>query len=221
MTEEDWLRGDNPAGMVSFLRRRKSSDRKLRLFGCACCRRVWDRLPGEASRDAVEAAERFADGQAGRKDLVAALRACREAAHDPGVMVAAVSLQKAALWGPYNARVQAAGAGPLEASQLAAHTAAMGVEGLAQGRLLHDLFGNPFRPVTADPAWRTADVSRLALAAYDERGFPSGELDLARLGVLGDALEEAGADAGLVAHSRSTGPHVRGCWAVDVALARG
>jgi hypothetical protein len=39
--------------------------------------------------------------------------------------------------------------------------------------------------------------------------------------VLADALEEAGADAGLLAYLRSPGPHIRGCFAVDLALARG
>jgi hypothetical protein len=39
--------------------------------------------------------------------------------------------------------------------------------------------------------------------------------------VLADALEEAGCgDAGLVAHCRSAGPHVRGCWGVDLLLKR-
>jgi hypothetical protein len=37
-----------------------------------------------------------------------------------------------------------------------------------------------------------------------------------RLAVLADALEEAGcADALLLAHLRSPGPHVRGCFALD------
>src|SRR5688572_16857480 len=39
-----------------------------------------------------------------------------------------------------------------------------------------------------------------------------------RLSVLADALEEAGATGELVAHLRSPGPHVRGCWALDLVL---
>jgi hypothetical protein len=50
------------------------------------------------------------------------------------------------------------------------------------------------------------------------RQFPSGELDPHRLAVLADALEEAGAPAELVEHLRSPGPHVRGCWPVDLCL---
>jgi hypothetical protein len=38
-----------------------------------------------------------------------------------------------------------------------------------------------------------------------------------RLPVLADALEEAGCgDEGLLAHLRSPGPHVLGCWAIDL-----
>ena len=61
----------------------------------------------------------------------------------------------------------------------------------------------------------------LAQAAYDERELPAGTLDTARLGVLADALEESGCDqADLLAHLRGPGPHVRGCWAVDLLLGK-
>jgi hypothetical protein len=89
--------------------------------------------------------------------------------------------------------------------------------------LLRDMVGNPFRPVTVNPAvlaWNDAVIVRLARAAYEERHLPSGELDLQRLAVLADALEEAGAPAELVAHLRSPGPHVRGCFAVDLCLGK-
>jgi hypothetical protein len=98
---------------------------------------------------------------------------------------------------------------------------ALGTDDL-QPALLRDIFGpTPFRPVAFDPALRTPLVVSLAEAAYAERMLPSGELDPHRLAVLADALEEVGADAGLLAHLRSPGPHVRGCFAVDLALARG
>jgi hypothetical protein len=39
--------------------------------------------------------------------------------------------------------------------------------------------------------------------------------------VLADALEDAGcSDAGLLGHLRSPGPHVRGCWALDLVLGK-
>ncbi|MGH7224855.1 MAG: hypothetical protein ACRELF_16650, partial [Gemmataceae bacterium] len=84
--------------------------------------------------------------------------------------------------------------------------------------LLRDVFGNPFRPVTLTAAYRTPTVISVARAAYDERQLPSGELDLHRLAVLADALEESGAPGDLVAHLRFPGSHVRGCFAVDLCL---
>jgi hypothetical protein len=43
-----------------------------------------------------------------------------------------------------------------------------------------------------------------------------------RLPILADALEDAGCDDGdLLAHLRGDGPHVRGCWALDLVLERG
>ena len=38
--------------------------------------------------------------------------------------------------------------------------------------------------------------------------------------VLSDALEEVGASGDILAHLRSPGPHVRGCWAVDLVLGK-
>ena len=83
------------------------------------------------------------------------------------------------------------------------------------------MVGNPFRPVTLAPGWQTPEVVALAQAAYDQRELPAGQLDPARLAVLADAVEEAGcADADPLGHLRGPGPHVRGCWAVDLLLGR-
>jgi hypothetical protein len=88
----------------------------------------------------------------------------------------------------------------------------------SQASLLRDIFGNSFRPLLFDPAHRTPTVIFLAQAAYDERHLPSGELDPHLLAVLADALEETGATSELLAHLRSPGPHVRGCWLLDLVL---
>jgi hypothetical protein len=95
-------------------------------------------------------------------------------------------------------------------------------EAKAQAALLRDIPGNPFRSVPLSPAWQTPQVVALAQAAYEQRGLPAGTLDVARLAVLADALEEAGCDqADLLDHLRGPGPHVRGCWAVDLLLGKG
>jgi hypothetical protein len=94
----------------------------------------------------------------------------------------------------------------------------------AQRRLVDEVFGNPFRPATLEPAllrWNGGTIPRLAAAAYDERTLPAGALDPVRLAVLGDALEDAGCtDPSLLAHLRVPGPHVRGCWTVDLLSGR-
>jgi hypothetical protein len=84
----------------------------------------------------------------------------------------------------------------------------------APAELLRDIFGNPFRPVTADPSWLTSTVVALARGIYDDRAFD-------RLPILADALQDAGCDhADILAHCRSDDPHARGCWVVDLLLGK-
>jgi hypothetical protein len=83
-----------------------------------------------------------------------------------------------------------------------------------QCAVLRDVLGNPFRRATADPAWLNSTVVQLASGIYVEGAFD-------RLPILADALEEAGCDdQALLEHLRGPGPHVRGCWALDLLLAR-
>jgi hypothetical protein len=62
MTESDWLNSTNPVAMLDHLRGR-GSDRKFRLFACACCRLIWDRFPDQANRDLVTTVEEYPDGK--------------------------------------------------------------------------------------------------------------------------------------------------------------
>jgi hypothetical protein len=79
---------------------------------------------------------------------------------------------------------------------------------------IREIFGDPFRPVVVAPDWLTADVVAHATGIYLDRAFD-------RLPILADASEEAGcADAGVLAHCRSSGLHVRGCWVVDLLLSK-
>jgi hypothetical protein len=82
----------------------------------------------------------------------------------------------------------------------------------AQALVVRDIFGNPFRPPGVAPAWRTGTVRALTDDIYAGRAFD-------RLPILADALEEAGcANADILSHCHSSGPHVRGCWVVDLVL---
>jgi len=84
MTEQEWLECKDPAKKLCLFRGRLRNgfNRKIRLFACACCRRIWDRFVDERSRMAVEVAERYADGEATDEELstasIAASQAHRE-----------------------------------------------------------------------------------------------------------------------------------------------
>jgi hypothetical protein len=80
--------------------------------------------------------------------------------------------------------------------------------------LLRDIFGNPFRPVTFAPEWRTEAAVGIAAKMYDSRDFGN-------MPILADALQDAGCEhADILAHCREPGTHVRGCWVVDLVLGK-
>ena len=69
MTDAEWLACTDPHKMMGHLRD-KMSDRKLRLFACACCRQVWHLLSDELSRKAVDVAEKFSDGAISNEEAI-------------------------------------------------------------------------------------------------------------------------------------------------------
>lgn len=86
-------------------------------------------------------------------------------------------------------------------------------EHVARG-LIVCVLGNPFRPVVADRCWLTFTVIGVADSIYTDRAFD-------RLPILADALQDAGCEAAeLLAHCHGSGPHARGCWAVDLVLGK-
>jgi hypothetical protein len=200
MTEAEWLASTDPRPMLEFLRG-KASERKLRLFAVACCRQDIDLMENAFNRLTLEASEDNAEGQVSRKELKAIRRAAWEALDD--------SEPKAA-W-------EAAGSRAWEAVSATLWRLGPFSDKTCQVALLLDIFGNPFRPVTLDPAvltWNGGTVPKLAQAIYDERRFSD-------LPILADAIEEAGcSEPAILTHCRSEGPHVRGCWVVDLILGK-
>ena len=200
MTEDEWLTCVEPVPMLEFLRG-KVSDRKLRLFAVGCWRVV---LPfyGRWSREAVEIAELFADGRGTREDL---LRVWQQTRKSPRTV---------ALYDAFQAARRMTRGADQCAAQAYRSGAIPPVNFPIDTTFLRDIFGNPFRPVVADPAWLTPTVVSIAEAIYRDRAFD-------RLPILADALEEAGCtNADLLLHCRQPGEHVRGCWAVDLVLGK-
>src|SRR5437870_4250225 len=84
MTETEWMACADPEPMLAF-RGARASDRKLRLFACACVRRIWGLVTEESSRSKLLTAEAFVDGRISQEVLegVQAL-ADEEALAEPG-----------------------------------------------------------------------------------------------------------------------------------------
>jgi hypothetical protein len=233
MTEAEWLTAADPTPMLGFLEG-KVSDRKLRLFACACCRMVWHLLPDERTRGAVEAAERFADGLADAAELedarLAASARCRFGGGAPYAAAECAETGDAG-WHALAAAAYAAKAAarrrpkgpppgwlshyglPENLYARSEHSARKAVN-LAHAALLRCLLGNPSRAVAPDPGWRTSTVVQIASGIYADQAFD-------RLPILADALQDAGCDhPDVLAHCRGEGPHARGCWVVDLLLGK-
>jgi hypothetical protein len=163
-------------------------------------------------RNAVEVAERFADGSATVEELGAAKRASDTALKKLNTETAAAALRKSVLSGLGASAYAIA----LRARRWKA-TAIADIGQDTQTSFLRDLVGNPYNRSTIEPAWRSwndGTVARLAQAMYDARAFDG-------MPVLADALEEAGCRSpDIVEHCRGPGPHVRGCWVVDLLLGK-
>jgi hypothetical protein len=78
MTEQEWLSSTDPEPMLWFVRG-TATDEDLRLFACACCRRIWHLLIDGRSRRAVEVAEKYARGEVGLTKLLRARWLAEEA----------------------------------------------------------------------------------------------------------------------------------------------
>ncbi len=229
MTEPEWLVSKDPAVMtrrllhgpmkvVRPISRPAVSDRKLRLIACACCRAVWPLLTDKRSRTAVEVSERFADGLATPRKMLAVHADLTRRTDTGGMSTFTWSLSSPSCalaelieWAFSSERPTYPS--PAEAADI-----------------FRDVIGNPFRPVALPlgPTCRncaapygerqyecdcrgtghqpcpylTPLIVSLAQAAYDNRA-DDGALEPDRLLILSDALEEAGcADEEVLMHLR-------------------
>jgi hypothetical protein len=219
MTERDWLASNNPVRLLEHALPR-SSHRKLRLFAAACARSVLPVLHDEeAARTtrAIELVEQITEDGTGADQL-------RQLANEffggpagtyagtgwpsiPSIALARSAVARHVRWTARRIIESGYAAGR---SRVARRQLSLG-----WSHLLRDLFGPSFScPITADPRWLTSDALGLARGIYDERAFD-------RMPILADALLDAGCDQEeLLTHCRSAGPHVRGCWAIDLILGK-
>jgi hypothetical protein len=176
------------------------SDRKWYLLGIAVWRQSSDRLDNGSKR-VIELCEQYAEGAIPLHQLVAATE---EAGH-------------------FDLDTEPSGIPRLYAREDVSNAFAFANKGVVfAGKrpitgLVRCVLGNPFRTVTFDPVWLAGNdgaVMKIAQASYRQGDF-------ARLPILADALEEAGCDsADIFSHLRGPGPHVRGCWPVDLILGK-
>jgi len=235
MTEADWLVSPAPDALLAFLEGRVS-DRKFRLFACACCRRIHHLLTERSCRRAIDVAERFADGAASVEELNAAFTAAQHAkplftdanwaaawtaapnavqAASETAAQAAQSVANIASKAVKDSAWAAVCAGAPEESRSAAWTRfesvsadARHADELEQAVLLREMVGNPFRPAGDAPSW-SSTIVQLAEALYcgEDCAF-----------AMHDALLEDG-HTELAGHFQ-VARHPRGCWAVDRILGK-
>jgi hypothetical protein len=263
MTDAKWLAGAEPQKVLLALARDGVSERKRRLFACACCREAVRLIPDDRALRAVEIAERLVDGATTDEEVVAAstgmeelmYEADRDRAealedyyaaggdncdgwasddwgearwHEMGCPLDADlgyrSLEASVAFGAAGMLAEAVYhlLGPAPNWRVVVESACAAAREMKQPLdrqlrvWLSDLFRISARqtPVTAWLSRNEGVARRLAQMIHDERQFE-------HLPVLADALEDAGcADTELLSHLRGPGPHLRGCWALDLILER-
>lgn len=226
MTEAEWLACTNPHKLLRAVWERMTPRQAL-LLVAAYAWRVWQWVPSEIPNTVLRLLESMLEPEAPPAE--------------PGTVDAALEVVRAALARSDCPSARLIGTGrhmsfldnvsdimllvrviktAPRAGLVSTVKERRGKERRVQRRILLDIVGNPFRRVVLATSWLTPTVRELVQAAYDGR-LPLGHLELDRLAVLSDALEEAGCDdAAILDHLRGPGPHVRGCWVFDLLLGK-
>lgn len=218
MTEEDWFEEHSLSTMVDFLRG-KMPLRKILWFGGACCHRLEQLIPGKRRRAGLQVMDRWLLGSATLQELTLSTARMFDGwavnLRDP------LSDAKLKMYGSFVYLFRMLYENPYDHMCLVSGcvSEARGFPGdssLEEEDLhiafLRDIVGNPFRTASLDPRWITPNVQAVAQGIFDEARF-------ADMPQLAAALEQAGCtDTDILAHCRGPGPHVRGCWAVDLIL---
>jgi hypothetical protein len=215
MTHAEWIAAATPGPLLRFVGGRPG-DRKLRLFAYACCRSIQHLIPAGPCRTALEVSLRFAEGQATAAELAAARSAAVPAA-------AAAGRHAAAAWAATETANEAAEFAARTAAAEAAeqvrriNPAAAVEEEAAQAGFLRDIVGDPFGPSYGRYLRELAGGTEAEeIAAELATGAMAEQME-----ELAEALERLGRmPPSIVDHVRSPGPHVRGCWVLDLILGK-
>jgi hypothetical protein len=224
MTEAEWDTTAELAELLNCLAHNQmASERKLRLFGVACCRFNTDVFTDVRLVRALDYSEAIADGRHNereRAEIEPAVFDVFESQLDRPIADGSLPSDPfISLMRPEPYTVEAA-AHCAEILEWAADVASpFAFEGIQQElhyeycAFVRDIFQNWFRPVAFDPAWRTDTAVAVARQMYDSRNFGA-------MPILADALQDAGCeDEQILMHCRdATAPHVRGCWVCDLVL---
>jgi hypothetical protein len=222
MTEEEWQNGNQLKELIHQLDPCRH-DRKLRLFAAACCRFALPIGSIDILGRLVEASEAYADRLSTYEELAAVydstigLASFRELSAVQSAAAIACASWSASANRYLSCAMELAEV--MISSRPREHQTSPSLSSLhwawrKLANILREIVGNPLRPVTFDPRWRTSDVIGLARAIYDERAFE-------RMPILADALMDAGCeDEQIIGHCRADSPHVRGCWVVDLILGK-
>jgi len=223
MTEEEWLTHEHIFSEWHFLKDEKYR-RRWDLFAIACLRRFVPRITEESLSEYFDLYERAVDGLATHADVEAVWHRCLSALQDLDPQPPFVAFVPAISGDPVDMDLEEL---TYACASLAEAEAAMSPESTAMQTAMAldnehrrwtsirlDIFGNPFRPVAFDPSWRTSTAVAIARGMYDSRDFSA-------MPILADALQDAGCEhADILDHCRSPGPHVKGCWVVDLVLGK-
>jgi hypothetical protein len=222
MTKAQWLKCGDPDKLLELLSK-PMKERKLRLFATACVRRVWEMLPDKLFRDAVIATEQYADDEITHKRCVALKNRCKQLTSTPHwnrraapeTSTAALAATDCLTQEPLAAAVGGAWYAALaEARTDSAKGRLWEAVRAEQVNLLREIFGNPFQKPRFNKKWRTDTVVTLARQMYEARDFSA-------MPILADALQDADCqNEDILNHCRGGGPHVRGCWVVDLVLGK-
>lgn len=216
MTETDWLLATDPAHLLDMISE-PPTDRKTRLWLCACSERALVGSSVEELHAAIPVVELFTDNAATSEELLEARRTIElwmiEMCKSLNLRADALGMAlQEEMVGLEQAGMQAKRI--LEGWQMNVPELDLLNESRAQCDLLREIFGNPVLPVAVDPDWLTQTVVSVARQMYESRDFST-------MPILADALQDAGCEnVAVLAHCRQPGVHVRGCWVIDMILQR-